>query len=76
MRQRAWLPAPGPIDTLHSILQQIEDSAAAADLQTPVFTSAKTVFDKAVAEGWGELDIASVHDQISGESALSQGASS
>ena len=76
MRQRTWLPAPGPIDTLHSILQQIEDSAAAAGLQTPVFTSAKTVFDKAVADGWGELDIASVHDQISGESALSQGASS
>ena len=76
MRQRTWLPAPGPIDTLRSILQQIEDSAAAAGLQTPVFTSAKTVFDKAVADGWGELDISSVHDQISGESALSQGASS
>jgi L-threonate 2-dehydrogenase len=76
MQQRAWLPAPGPIDTLHSILQQIEDSAAARGLQTPVFTSAKTVFDKAVADGWGELDISSVHDQISGESALSQGASS
>jgi 3-hydroxyisobutyrate dehydrogenase len=76
MQQRAWLPAPGPIDMLHSILEQIEDYAAAAGLQTPVFTSAKTVFDKAVADGWGELDISSVHDQISGESALSQGASS
>jgi L-threonate 2-dehydrogenase len=76
MQQRTWQPAPGPIDTLHSILQQIEDSAAAAGLQTPVFTSAKTVFDKAVADGWGELDISCVHDQISGESALSQGASS
>ena len=76
MQQRAWLPAPGPIDTLHSILQQIEDSAAAAGLQTPVFTSAKTVFDKAVADGWGELDIACVHDQISGDSALTRGTSS
>lgn len=73
MRERAWLPAPGPIDTLHSILDQIEAATAAAGLQTPVFTSAKTVFDKAVADGWGELDIASVHDQISGESALSAG---
>src|SRR6266487_1169160 len=71
MRQRSWLPAPGPIDTLHSILEQIEAATAAAGLQTPVFTSAKTVFDKAVAAGWGELDIASVHDQICGESALS-----
>jgi 3-hydroxyisobutyrate dehydrogenase len=76
MRQRAWLPAPGPIDTLASILGQIEDSTAAAGLETPVFTSAKTVFDKAVADGWGELDIAAVHDQISGESALDPGASS
>ncbi len=73
MRERAWLPAPGPIDTLHSILEQIEAATAAAGLQTPVFTSAKTVFDKAVAAGWGELDIASVHDQICGESALSAG---
>jgi L-threonate 2-dehydrogenase len=76
MQQRTWRPAPGPIDTLHSILGQVEDAAAAAGLQTPVFTSAKTVFDKAVADGWGELDIACVHDQISGDSALTRGASS
>jgi L-threonate 2-dehydrogenase len=76
MQQRAWLPAPGPIDMLHSILEQIEDYAAAAGLQTPVFTSAKTVFDKALADGWGELDIACVHDQISGDSALTRGTSS
>jgi putative dehydrogenase len=76
MQQRTWRPAPGPIDTLHSILGQVEDAASAAGLQTPVFTSAKTVFDKAVADGWGELDIACVHDQISGDSALTRGASS
>ncbi len=52
--------------TLHPILEQIEDCAAAAGLPTPVFTSAKAVFDQAVADGWGELDIACVHDQISG----------
>jgi 3-hydroxyisobutyrate dehydrogenase len=76
MRQRAWLPAPGPVDTLHSILGQVEASAAAAGLRTPVFAAAKAVFDKAAADGWGELDIACVHDQISGESALTRGASS
>jgi L-threonate 2-dehydrogenase len=73
MRQRAWSPAPGPVDTLHSILEQVEDCTADAGLQAPVFASAKTVFDKAVADGWGELDIACVHDQISGDSALSAG---
>ena len=67
MRERAWSPAPGPIDTLHAILEQIETHAGSLDLTTPVFTSAKSVFDRAVSQGWGSLDISSVHDQISGE---------
>jgi 3-hydroxyisobutyrate dehydrogenase len=75
MRERAWSPAPGPIDTLLPILDQIEDCTARSGLPTPVFTSAKAVFDKAVADGWGALDIACVHDQISGVSALSPGES-
>ena len=65
-----------PINTLRPILGQIEDQAAKVGVATPVFASAKSVFDKAVADGWGELDIASVHDQVSGESALSRGAPS
>jgi 3-hydroxyisobutyrate dehydrogenase len=75
MRERAWSPAPGPIDTLLPILEQIKDCTARIGMATPVFASAKAVFDKAVADGWGELDIASVHDQISGLSALSSGGS-
>ena len=70
MRARAWSPAPGPISTLQPILAQIEDYAAGADLPIPVFTSAKAVFDKAAAEGWGALDIACVLDQIAGVSSL------
>jgi 3-hydroxyisobutyrate dehydrogenase len=70
MRARTWSPAPGPISTLHPILEQIEENAAQNALPTPVFTSAKAVFDKAVAEGWGALDIACVLDQIAGVSAL------
>ena len=73
MRERAWTPAPGPVTTLHPILEQIEDCAAAAGLSTPVFAAAKDVFDKALADGWGELDIACVHDQVAGQSALTQG---
>ncbi len=38
-----------------------------------MFSTAKAVFDKATADGWAELDIASVHDQISGESAFNEG---
>jgi 3-hydroxyisobutyrate dehydrogenase-like beta-hydroxyacid dehydrogenase len=72
MAERRWSPAPGPIATLHPILEQIEDYAAQAGLTAPVFAAAKEVFDKALADGWGEKDIACVHDQISGQSALGE----
>ena len=75
MARRAWSPAPGPVRTLHPILEQIEDCAAAAGLTTPVFAAAKEVFDQALADGWGDLDIACVHDLISGPPAPSTGLS-
>ena len=55
---------PGPVRTLHPILEQIEEHAASMGLSASVFTAAKEVFDKALADGWGDLDIASVHDQV------------
>jgi 3-hydroxyisobutyrate dehydrogenase len=70
MRDRSWLPAPGPVATLTPILAQISEHAARAGLEPPVFTAAKAVFDQAIADGWAHLDIASVHDQLAGESAL------
>jgi len=72
MAERTWSPAPGPISTLLPILEQIEAHAAQAGLSAPVFAAAKEVFAKALADGWGDLDIASVHDQISGVSALEE----
>ena len=50
------------------LLSIVPDTAAVS-----VFASAKAVFDQALADGWGHLDIASVYDQISGLAALSQG---
>jgi L-threonate 2-dehydrogenase len=64
MAQRAWTPAPGPVATLHPILEQIEACAAASGLDTPVFAAAKALFDQALADGHGDLDIACIHDQI------------
>ena len=72
MAERAWSPAPGPVHTLHPILEQIEGHAAKTGLPTSVFAAAKEVFDKALADGWGHLDIACVHDQVSGVSALEE----
>jgi 3-hydroxyisobutyrate dehydrogenase-like beta-hydroxyacid dehydrogenase len=68
MRARRWTPAPGPIETLHAITDQIAIAAAAAGADVPVFAAARTVFDKAMADGWGPLDIAAVHDQLAGRS--------
>jgi 3-hydroxyisobutyrate dehydrogenase len=75
MRQRAWSPTPGPIDTLHPILEQIEDYPAGSGTPTPVFTAATAVCGRAVDDGWSELDIACVPDQLSGESPHTQGES-
>ena len=66
MAERAWSPAPGPVRTLHPILEQIEDHAARAGVSASVFAAAKDVFDQALADGRGDLDIACVHDQVSG----------
>ncbi len=72
MAMRQWSPAPGPVRTLHPILEQIDAHAAQTGLTAPVFAAAKEVFDKALADGWGDLDIACVHDQVSGVSALEE----
>jgi putative dehydrogenase len=64
MAERAWTPAPGPVSTLYPILEQIEEHAASTGLSASVFAAAKEVFDKALADGWGDLDIACVHDQV------------
>jgi 3-hydroxyisobutyrate dehydrogenase-like beta-hydroxyacid dehydrogenase len=64
MAERHYTPAPGPVRTLHPILEQIADHATRSGLDTPVFTAAKQAFDQALADGWGDLDIACVHDQV------------
>ena len=70
MAERRWSPAPGPVRTLHPILEQIEDHTLRIGLSAPVFAAAKEVFDQALADGWGDLDIACVHDQFAGPASL------
>jgi 3-hydroxyisobutyrate dehydrogenase-like beta-hydroxyacid dehydrogenase len=67
VRERRWTPAPGPIATLHHILEQIEDRAEATGTALPMFAVAKQLYDQALADGWGALDIAAVHDVLSGQ---------
>jgi hypothetical protein len=49
------------------------DRVGVIGLSVPVFAAAKEAFDKAMADGWGDLDIACVHDQVSGVSAPEAG---
>jgi putative dehydrogenase len=63
MRDRRYLPAPGPIATLEQILDQVSDLVGEAE--APVFLAAKAVFDREMATGRGHLDISAVHDQFS-----------
>lgn len=67
VRAGQWTPAPGPIGTLKPILEQIAGAASTAQVRSPVFDSAKALFDQAVVDGMGELDIASVYQVLAGE---------
>jgi len=50
---------------------QIEDQSAATGTTLPLFATAKQLYDKALADGWGDLDIAAVHDLLSGQNPAS-----
>jgi putative dehydrogenase len=67
MHTRQWTPAPGPIGLLQPILEQIAAAATMYGFDPPVFGAAKALFDKALAGGLGELDIAAVHDLLAGQ---------
>lgn len=72
MRSRTWSPAPGPIDTLRPILEQIAATAEQVGSVPPLFTAARSVFDEAASRGWGALDVSSVFDLAAGRDALTQ----
>ena len=57
----------GKIDLLEARLEQIEDQAAGLGTALPLFAVAKQLYDTALADGWGALDIAAVHDLLSGQ---------
>lgn len=67
VRATQWSPAPGPIGTLGPILEQIAAAASGAAVRSPVFDSAKALFDQAITDGMSELDIASVYEVLAGE---------
>jgi 3-hydroxyisobutyrate dehydrogenase-like beta-hydroxyacid dehydrogenase len=51
-------------DVLLSIVPTAEDVEEIITGPAGTLKTAKEVFDKALADGWGDLDIACVHDQV------------
>src|SRR5258708_15042489 len=71
MAAHTWTPAPGPVRTLRPIREQIEGSAATADLCAAAFASGQLAFAKAPAGGSGDVGTACARHQGSGVSVLS-----
>lgn len=68
MAQRCFSPAPGPFVTLEKYLelgQELVDETGAA---SPLFSAARSYFQRALAEGIGEEDIAAVIKLVEADS--------
>lgn len=64
MASETYEPAPGPVDTLLTSVDQVRELAAELGLTTPLLTPAAAEYRRAQDEGRGHEDIAVVHDQL------------
>ena len=62
-------PGPSRRSTRSSCRSRTSQRRPAPPL--PLFATAKQLYDKALADGWGDLDIAAVHDLLSGQNPAS-----
>lgn len=70
MPQRAWHPAPSPIDDMVAVLTTIEAEVAACGVAAPVLVAARSAFERAATLGWGGLDVSALYDLALGADAL------
>nr|WP_279633804.1 NAD(P)-dependent oxidoreductase [Paraburkholderia hospita] len=68
MASRTFSPAPGPFCTLEKYLTMADDLASNLGCATPLFSTAKRYFEKALTDGIGGEDIAAVIKLIEAES--------
>jgi len=64
MAERKFTPAQGPVGTLQHYFEPIREMAAQLGVATPMLDRAIGLYEKAIAEGKGELDVACMVDVI------------
>lgn len=68
MASRSFLPAPGPFHTLEKYLHLGQAMADELGCATPLFSTASPYFERALASGMGDEDIAAVIKLIEADS--------
>lgn len=68
MASRAFSPAPGPFSTLEKYLHLGREMADELGCATPLFSTASPYFERALASGMGDEDIAAVIKLIEADS--------
>jgi 3-hydroxyisobutyrate dehydrogenase-like beta-hydroxyacid dehydrogenase len=66
MAERKFSPAQGPVATLSHYFEPIRSMAAQLNVATPMLDRAIGIYEKAIAEGRGEQDVACLVDVIGG----------
>lgn len=64
MAERKFHPAQGPVETLTHYFEPIRSMAAELNVATPMLDRAIGLYEKAIADGKGELDVACLVDVV------------
>jgi 3-hydroxyisobutyrate dehydrogenase-like beta-hydroxyacid dehydrogenase len=64
MAERKFFPAPGPVATLSHYFEPIKSMAAQLGVATPMLDRAVGLYEKAIADGHGDQDVACLVDVI------------
>jgi 3-hydroxyisobutyrate dehydrogenase-like beta-hydroxyacid dehydrogenase len=64
MAERKFFPAPGPVTTLGHYFEPIRSMAAQLNVATPMLDRAIGLYEKAIADGHGDQDVACLVDVV------------
>ncbi len=64
MAERRFTPVQGPVDTLQHYFDMIDDLAKELDVATPILDCVKPLYERFMAMGFGEYDVARMVDVL------------
>jgi 3-hydroxyisobutyrate dehydrogenase-like beta-hydroxyacid dehydrogenase len=64
MAERRFTPVQGPVDTLQHYFGMIDDLARELDVATPILDCVKPLYERFMAMGFGEYDVAKMVDVL------------